>query len=320
MVAAGASLRPTLGEVEAARARLRGVATRTPLLRLHGSETIWLKPEVLQPVGSYKMRGIYNGVAALDPAARAKGVSTVSSGNTAQALSFAARRFGVAARAIMPETAPLNKIRATAAYGGTPVLLPAEQAFAYLFDGGYREFEDAFIHPVANRDVLAGNGTLGLEIFDDLPDVRSVFVPVGGGGMACGLALALKALKPSVRVVGVQPSGCTSVIQGLRAGKPVVCDYSTFCDGVGVGFMFPEMHELLRDLIDEWVVVDEADVFPAIRHLALKNKLVAEGAGALATAAALQADPAIYGPSVAIVSGGSIDAEQLAKILLGEQP
>lgn len=308
------ALIPTLDEVHIARERLRGVAVRTPLLRLHGAETIWIKPEVLQPVGSFKMRGIYNAVAALSDEARAKGVSTVSSGNTAQALSWAARRFGVLARAIMPETAPEQKIRATEAYGGTPVLMPRDEAFRFLFDGGYHAFTDAFIHPVANRDVIAGHATLGLEIFEDLPTVDTVFVPVGGGGLISGTALALKWLKPNVRIVGVEPSGCTPVIAGLEAGKPVIVACDTFCDGVAVSFMMPEMFPLLRDLVDEMVTVEEDDVVAAIRHLALRNKIVAEGAGALAVAAALNAGPAA-GVAVAVVSGGSIDGATLARIL-----
>ncbi len=316
--AAISPLVPTLAEVYEARERLRGVAVRTPLLQLHGHERIWIKPEVLQPVGSFKMRGIYNAVAALAPDERAKGVSTVSSGNTAQALAWAARRFGVPARAIMPETAPEQKIRATESYGGTPVLMPRDEAFRYLFDGGYHEFTDAFIHPVANRNVVAGHGTLGLEIAEDLPDVERVFVPVGGGGLVSGIAVALKELCPDVRIIGVEPSGCVPVIAGLAAGKPVVVDYDTFCDGVAVSFMMPEMYPLLLDLVDEMVTVEEEQVFDAIRLLALKNKIVAEGAGALAVAAALVADGDAR--SVAVISGGSIDGLALARILSGERP
>jgi threonine dehydratase len=310
------SLIPTLDEVLAARERLRGVAVRTPLLQLHGSETIWIKPEVLQPVGSFKMRGIYNAVAILTPEERAKGVSTVSSGNTAQALSWAARRFGVPARAIMPDSAPLNKIRATEAYGGIPDLLPHAQAMGYLRAGGYREFTDAFIHPVANRAVIAGHGSIGLEIHEDMPDVSTVYVPIGGGGLISGISNVLKQLAPHVRIVGVQPSGCTPIVAGLAAGEPVEVPVNTLADGVAVGYMFPEMYPLLRDLVDEVVVVPEDSIAPAIRHLALRNKLVAEAAGALAVAAALQA--AQPGKAIAIVSGGSIDPEQLATILTSE--
>lgn len=308
------SLRPTMGEVVAARERLQGVAIRTPLLQLWGSESIWIKPEALQPVGSFKMRGIYNAVAALTDEQRSRGVSTVSSGNTAQALAWAARKFGVPARAIMPTTTPENKLRATEAYGGTPDLRPFDEAFGYLRNGGYRDFPDAFIHPVANRDVVAGHGSIGLEIHEDMPDVETVFVPIGGGGLISGISNALKALAPSVRIVGVQPAGCTPVIAGLAAGASVDVDVDTICDGVAVGFMFPEMHPLLRDLVDDIVTVTDDEVRSAIRHLALRNKIVAEGAGGLAVAAALQAGPS-SGKTIAIVSGGSIDPGKLAEII-----
>jgi threonine dehydratase len=310
------TLIPTMEEVQAARERLRGVAVRTPLLQLHGSETVWIKPEVLQPVGSFKMRGIYNAVAALDPDIRAKGVSTVSSGNTAQALSWAARRFGVPARAIMPDSAPLNKIRATEAYGGTPELMPHAEAMGYLRAGGYLEFTDAFIHPVANRDVVAGHGSIGLEIYEDMPDVETVYVPIGGGGLISGIGNVLKHLKPGVRIVGVQPSGCTPIVAGLAAGEPVEVPVNTCADGVAVGYMFPEMYPLLRDLVDDVVVVEEEHIPAAVRHLALRNKIVAEAAGALAVAAAMRAEGHVK--AIAIVSGGSIDAARLAEIITSE--
>jgi len=306
-------LQPTLDEIYAARQRLHGIAIRTPLLQLHGSESIWVKPENLQPVGSFKMRGIYNAVASLSPAERALGVSTVSSGNTAQGLAWAARHFGIPARAIMPLTTAANKIAATEAYGGTPDLMSGDQAFGYLRAGGYHDFPDTFIHPVANRDVIAGHGTIGLEIDEDMPDVDTVYVPIGGGGLIAGISNALKALRPSVRIVGVQPAGCTPVIAGLAAGKPVDVTVDTICDGVAVSFMFPEMHPLLESLVDDIVTVTDDDVRRMVRHLALKNKLVAEGAGALAAAAAVAAGNERR--SIAIISGGSIDADRLAEIV-----
>jgi threonine dehydratase len=208
-------------------------------------------------------------------------------------------------------------LRATEAYGGTPDLMPAHDAFGYLRNGGYHAFHDAFIHPVANRDVVAGHGTIGLEIHEYLPDVETVFVPIGGGGLISGIANALKELRPEARVVGVQPTGCTPVIAGLAAGKPVDVHVNTFCDGVAVGFMFPEMYPLLRDLVDDIVTVTDEAVYNAIRHLALKNKVIAEGAGALAVAAALEAAPAT-GRTIAVISGGSIDPEKLAAILTGD--
>ncbi|CAN5293544.1 threonine/serine dehydratase [soil metagenome] len=319
MVVASA-LCPTMEEVYEGRERLKDIAVRTPLLQLHGSDDIWIKPEVLQPVGSFKMRGIYNAVAALHPDERAKGVSTVSSGNTAQALSWSARKFGVTARAIMPHTAPQNKIDATIAYGGVPDLRDPEEAFQSLLDGSYHNEPDAFIHPVANRDVLAGHGSIGLEIHEDLPDVQTVYVPVGGGGLSCGIANAIKNLSPGVRVIGVQPAECTPVIQGVKAGEPVMVKCVTFCDGVAVSFMFPEMYPLMRDLLDDIITVEEEDVFEALRLLAMKNKIVAEGAGGLSVAAALKAKPGERGKTVAIISGGSIDPDKLARILVGDTP
>jgi threonine dehydratase len=306
-------LQPTMDEVMTARERLRGIAIRTPLLQLHGSDSVWIKPECLQPVGSFKMRGIYNAVAALPEDQRALGVSTVSSGNTAQALAWSARRFGVPARAVMPLTTAANKVAATEAYGGSPDLMPGGQAFGYLREGGYQDFPDTFIHPVANRDVLAGHGTIGLEIDEDMPDVDEVYVPIGGGGLVSGISNVLKTLHSSVRIIGVQPSGCTPVIAGLAAGEPVDVPVDTICDGVAVSFMFPEMYPLLRDLVDDIVTVSDDDVRHAIRQLALKNKIVAEGAGALAVAAAMKCDESTR--KIAIISGGSIDANKLAAIL-----
>ena len=308
-------LRPTMDQVLTARDRLRGIAIRTPLLQLHGSQSIWIKPECLQPVGSFKMRGIYNAVAALTPDDRARGVSTVSSGNTAQALAWSARRFGISARAVMPMTTAANKIVATEAYGGIPDLMPGEQAFGYLRAGAYHDFPDTFIHPVANRDVIAGHGSIALEIDDDMPDADAVYVQIGGGGLISGIANVLKTLRPAIRIIGVQPSGCTPVIAGLAAGVPVDVSVDTICDGVAVSFMFPEMYPLLRDLVDDIVTVCDDDVRHAIRFLALKNKIVAEGAGALAVAAALNSDSSDR--KIAVVSGGSIDADRLAQIVMG---
>jgi threonine dehydratase len=306
-------LQPTLDEVYAARQRLHGIAIRTPLLQLHGSDSIWVKPESLQPVGSFKMRGIYNAVASLTDEDRARGVSTVSSGNTAQGLAWAARKFGIPARAVMPLTTAANKIAATEAYGGTPDLMPGEQAFGYLRAGGYQDFPDTFIHPVANRDVIAGHGTIGLEIDEDMPEVEIVYVPIGGGGLISGIANVLKQIRPSIRIIGVQPSGCQPVIAGLAAGKPVDVAVDTICDGVAVSFMFPEMFPLLDTLVDDIVTVDDDEVRRMIRHLALRNKLVAEGAGALAAAAAIRESNGRR--AIAIISGGSIDAERLAEIV-----
>jgi threonine dehydratase len=305
--------RPTMESVHAARERLRGVAVHTPLLRLHEVDGIWLKPETLQPTGSFKVRGIYNAVAALSDAERAKGVSIVSSGNAAQALAWSARRFGIPARAIMPRNAPQAKVQSFIALGGKPELREPERAFDMLLDRSYMAEPDTFIHPTANPDVVAGFGAIALEILEDLPDVEEVWVPVGGGGLISGIANVLRELAPHVRVVGVQPATCTPIIQGVEAGEPVITACETFCDGVAGTFMDPDTWPLLRDLRPDWATTSEEAVLATIRRLALGNKLV-EGSGALSVAAALsESKPRTR---VCILSGGSIDPDKLAGILM----
>jgi threonine dehydratase len=305
--------RPAMDEVYAAHERLRGVAVRTPLLQLRDSETIWLKPEVLQPTGSFKVRGIWNALAMMPLEERAQGVSIVSSGNAAQALAWSAQRLGVQARAIMPANAPRTKVESFRALGGAVELRDPATVWDMLLDRSYRDEPDAFIHPTATRAVVAGYGSMALEILEDLPDLRSVYVPLGGGGLFAGIANVFATLAPAVRVVGVQPAGCTPIIQGVQAGQPVVTTCETFCDGCAGTFMDPDTWPLLRELLRHWLTVEEEAVFATIRRLAEGNKFVAEGSGALAVAAALE--DAANGPAVAIVSGGSIDPDRLARIL-----
>ena len=308
--------RPSMDEVYAARERLRGIAVRTPLLPLHGSETIWLKPEVLQPTRSFKLRGIYNAVAAIGDEARAGGVSIASSGNAAQALAWSARRFGVPARAIVPANAPRMKIDSFVALGGSVELRDPATIWDIFLDRAFMAEPDAFIHPTADRNVVAGYGAIALEILEDMPDVEAIYVPVGGGGLVAGIANVIAALAPHVRVIGVQPAACTPIIQGVAAGGPVVTTCETFCDGVAGTFMDADTWPLLRDLPLEWATAEEHEIEDALRHLALRNKLIAEGSGALPVAAALRHSDATK--SVALVSGGSIDAEKLARIIIAE--
>lgn len=310
--------RPTLEDVHSAAERLRGVAVRTPVVPLHsydGTSNILLKLECLQPIGSFKLRGIFNAVAALTPEQRAAGISTTSSGNTAQALAWSGRHFGVESRSLMPEYAPVSKIEAMRAYGGTPVLVSREHLFTYMSDHGWDAEPYAFIHPWIDPVVMAGNGTIGLEILDDVPDVETIFVPVGGGGLSSGLGTTVKALRPDVRIVAVEPDGCCALSQSLEAGQPMSVSCDTICDGVAVPFVVPEVFEILRDVIDDVVLVSDDDVKKTIKRLALRNKLVIEGAGALATSAALKTPSAQRGKSVCIVSGGSIDADFFASIV-----
>jgi threonine dehydratase len=310
--------RPGRAELEAAAARIRDVVVHTPLVPLDApleAREILLKPEVLQPTGSFKVRGVYHAVLRLGDEARARGLSTVSAGNTAKALAWCARRFGVAARSLMPAGAPRTKIDAVRALGATPVLVPTAEVFRYLRERGWESEPHVFVDPWTDRDVILGHGSLGLEILSDRPDVDTVYVPVGGGGLLAGVASALKAVRPAVRVVAVEPAGCPSFHAALRAGAPVTVACDTLCDGVAVPYVTAEMFPLLSELADEVVLVSEDEVRAAIRLLARANHLVAEGAGALATAAALKTPPAERGRAVCLVTGGSIDLPKLAAIL-----
>lgn len=310
--------RPTREEFEAAAESLRGVVRHTQLVPLHthsGEADILLKPEIHQTVGNFKIRGVFHAVSALDEAARARGISTVSAGNTAKALAWTGRHFGVEARSLMPESAPRTKIDAVRAYGGTPVLVPTAEVFRFLKEHGWEDEPYAFIHPWTNRDVMLGHGSMALEILEECPDVETVFIPVGGGGLIGGVGSALKALAPAVRVVAVEPAGCPALHASLAAGRPTSVDCDTICDGVAVPYITDEMYPLLAELADDVVLVTEAEVRATIMRLAIGNHIVAEGAGALATAAALSVEPKKRGLSVALVTGGSIDADKLAAIL-----
>ncbi len=311
-------VRAPLETIRAAAERIRDVALHTPLVPLHSHDDrrdLLLKPEVLQPVASFKIRGVFNAVASLAATERQRGVSTVSAGNTAQALAWSARHFGVAARSLMPETAPRSKIEAVRAYGGEPILVPVEELFRYLREHAWEEEPHAFIHPWTNPAVMTGHGSIGLEIVADCPDVETVFVPVGGGGLIAGVGCALKALRPAIRVVGVEPEGCAALHASFEMDRPTSVDCHTMCDGVAVPYITDEMFPLLREVVDEVVRVSEDAVESAIRRLALRNKIVVEGSGALPLAAALARPEGTRGKSVCVLTGGNLDAEKLVAIL-----
>ncbi len=310
--------RPVLNEIRAAAERIKEVVVNAPLAPLHSFEdrsTILLKPEILQAVGSFKIRGVFNAVASMSQETCRSGLSTVSAGNTAQALAWTGRHFGVPARSIMPDTAPASKIEAVRAYGGEPVLVPTDEVFRYLREHAWENEPYAFIHPWINRDLIIGHGTMGLEVIAACPDVDTVFVPVGGGGLIAGIGSAVKALKPSIRIIAVEPQGCPSLHASLEAGRPVSVECDTICDGVAVPYITEEMFPLLRDLVDDAVLVSEDAVKEAMRRLATANKMIAEPSGALALAAALAIPDEKRGLSVCILTGGSIDPLKLAAIL-----
>ena len=312
---------PTVEEFEAAAERLRGVAIRTPLVPLHSyieSRAIWLKPETLQPIGSFKIRGVYNWAALLTPQDRARGLSTTSAGNTAQAVGFAARRFGVPARSLVPEWLPENKAASIERYGVDLVRVPFDDLLDYMFEEGWRAEPYSYLNPWGQPQLLAGHGTASLEILEDMDDVDSVFVPVGGGGLIGGVGSAIKAIRPSVRVIAVQAAANPAFQAALDAGKSVWIDWKdTICEGASVPIIVDEVLPLLRSVVDDVVLVSEDEVREAVRFLALRNKIVAEGAGAAAVAAALKTPESVRGKSVCIVSGGSIDSGLLAEILGG---
>ena len=310
--------KPSLAEIREARERGRSVVRHTPLVPLHeqfDADDIFLKLESFQPANSFKVRGVFNAVAVLDEETRRRGLSTVSAGNTAQALAWTARWFGVPARSLMPDSAPQTKIDAVRALGGEPVLVPVAEVFRFLKERGWEEEPYAFIHPWINRDVMTGHGSLGLEILEDLAEVDSVFIPVGGGGLFTGVGTAIKAVNPSVRLIAVEPEGCPTFHHSLEAGKPVEVECQTMCDGVAVPYMTEVMFPLLRELADDARLVSERDVNTTVKELALHSKLVVEGSGALSVAAAVAIPASERGKSVCLITGGNIDTDKLAQLL-----
>jgi len=312
------SYRPTLQGFREASERLKGVALRTPLipLRRYSEEDtgILLKPEVLQPVGSYKIRGVYNWVAKLRPEERRRGIATLSAGNMAQAVGYVANLFKVPARVGILDTAPKSKVEATKRYGAEIDIVPMKDTFAYA-DNPPHSY--CFIHPMTEYHLMDGYGTIGLEIVEDAPDVNTIFAPVGQGLLSAGVSLGVKALKPHVRVIGVQAENSPHFYVSLKRGEPTPFEFKpTMADGIADPFtVSQEAFELIKETLDEVVLVPEKETERAVRLLALENKLVTEGAGAISLAAALAMPKRERGKSVCVLSGGSIDAEKLAHIL-----
>lgn len=312
---------PSLDAVRKAYERLRGVAKRTPLTPFGRKDSrILLKSEVGQPSGSFKIRGVYNWAAGLSPEEVGRGFSTFSAGNTALALAHCAQVFGTTCRSLLPDYAPENKVGALRERGVETVLVPFEEMADYIFRAGWRDESYAFLHPWAEPAMIAGHATIGLEIVEDLPDVETVYVPVGGGALACGVGCAVGRLNPGTRIVGVQTESYPALAQSFREGRPVWIDpQPTICDGVAVPFITDQLYPLLRQTVDSVAVVSEAQVRAAIRVLAQECAVVSEGAGALALAAALATPLEDRGPSVCLVTGGNIPA-QLLDELLGADP
>ena len=276
---------------------------------------VWLKLEVLQPVGSFKIRGAASVMAQMAPGELARGVVTASAGNMAQGVAWNARRLGLTCTVVAPDHAPEAKIRAVERLGARVLKVPFDEWWQAFVDRGHPGLDGAFVHAFDDERVMAGNGTIGLELIEDLPEIDAVLVPWGGGGLACGIASAVKALRPSCRVLAVEVATGAPLSASLAAGHVVTVDYRpSFVDGIGSKTVFPSMLERARALLDGSVVVSLDDVAAAVRRLALSTHVIAEGAGAAALAAALSGR-AGGGRVACIVSGGSIGAETLAEIL-----
>jgi threonine dehydratase len=309
-----------LAEIEAARDRIRGAAVRTPLVRLpvEGAPAdIHLKLENLQPIGSFKIRGATNAVLLAPPGERARGLVTASAGNMAQGVAWAARTLGVPATIAVPEHAPEAKLAAIARLGGRVLKLPYDDWWNVIVTSHVPGAEGLFVHPVQDPGVMAGNGTIGLEILADLPGPDAVVIPYGGGGLTVGIASAIKALRPETKIFTAEPETGAALAAAMAAGHPVDVDYSTsFVDGSGSRRVLDSMWPLVSPLVDGALAVSIAEVAAAVRLLAERTRVIAEGAGALALAAALSGR-AGSGTVVCIVSGGNINLGKLAEILTG---
>ena len=312
-----------LAEIEAARERIGDVAIRTPLIRLQAPESpaeIWLKLECLQPIGSFKIRGAANAIRTAPPGAIAGGVLTTSAGNMAQGVAWIAREEGVPATIVAPEHAPQTKLDAIERLGGSVIKVPFERWWQAMEEGSYPGVDGYFVHPVMDDAVMAGNGTIGLELMEDLEEIDTVLVPWGGGGLTTGIASALAQLSPSTKVFACEPETGAPLAASLAAGESVPVAYTpSFVDGAGGKSLLPPMWERAQPLLAGAHTVSLDEAAGAVRLLAERARVIAEGAGALSVAAAMSGR-AGTGRIVCIVSGGNIDASRLGAILAGETP
>ncbi len=314
---------PSLQDVESARRRIAPFVYRTPLVRLNaGSDQneIYLKLENLQPIGSFKIRGAGNAMELAGPAGLQHGVFTASAGNMGQGVAWNAQRLRVPCTVVVPDHAPDAKISALNRLNAGVIKVPFEEWWKTMVSHQYPGLDGFFIHPVSDEAVMAGNGTIALEVLEDLPDVGAVLVPYGGGGLSCGIASVIRALKPDVKVIGCEVDTATPLAASLSAGAPCEVQHTpSFVDGIGGKSLLQEMWPLVSRLIDGAIVVSLKQIAEAIRLLVERNRIVAEGAGAASVAAALSRSSG-PGKTVCIVSGGNLDPAKLAAILRNELP
>ena len=309
--------------IEEARERIKGAVLRTPLVRLNVDEApaeIFLKLENLQPTGSFKVRGASNAIALAGPEAKKRGVYTCSAGNMAQALAWQARQNRIPCTVIVPDNAPETKLEAIRRFGAKIIQASFDDVWKVVVTHNYPPLEGSvFIHPFADIRMMAGNGTAGLEVLEDLPDVESVVIPFGGGGLSVGIASAIRAKRPQTRVYAVEPETAAPLSASFAVGSAQEIErVPSFVDGIGGKSVLPEMWERARTLLVP-LVVSLSEIAAAIKLLIERNRIVAEGAGAASVAAAMTGK-AGSGKIVCIVSGGNIDSSKLGKILAGSVP
>src|SRR6478672_5060505 len=304
----------SIDDIEQARERISGTVLRTPLVRF--DERIWLKLENLQPTNAYKIRGGANAVAALSDEARAKGVWTISAGNAGQGVAYAARQYGVPCTIVAIETAPQTKLDRMRALGATIVPVSYDRAWVAAETHEFPGIDATFVHPFDNHDFIAGHGTMGLEILEDCPDVRTVICAIGGGGLITGVGSAVKAKKPDSKVLGAEPETAAPYALSLREGRPEKFDdwKASFVDGAGGQSVTERMWQRMQPIVDGAITVTLDQTREAMRLIAEKSRTIAEGAGALALAAALGGQ-SLEAPVVCIVSGGNIDLKKFAELI-----
>lgn len=315
------SITPSM--VEEAQTRITNIAIRTPLVRLNVDgmpAEIYLKLENLQPIGSFKIRGAANAIQLADREQLAAGVWTASAGNMAQGVAWCARQFGLKCTVVAPDTAPVAKLEAISRLGAETVTVPFNDWLEVFRSRRFDGLGGLFIHAFSDPAVMAGNGTIALEILEDLPDVDAVITPYGGGGLSCGVAAAFRHLRPDTKCFAAEVDSAAPLSASFAAGQMTgVTHIASFVDGIGAPFLFPEMWQLAQQLLDGALVSSIDEIAAAVRVLADRNQLIAEGAGAASLAAAMSGQ-AGAGKVVCVISGGNIDLDKLATILNGEVP
>jgi threonine dehydratase len=308
-----------LSEIREARTRIAKTIVRTPLIRLELGRDfpdIRLKLENLQPINAYKLRGAANAVAMLPESKRDRGVWTISAGNAGQGVAYAAKQAGVPCSVVVIETAPQSKLERMRALGAKLIPVSYDVAWKALEDRSYPGAEGTFIHPFDDHNFIAGHATMGLEILEDAPETAAVIASIGGGGLITGVASAIKALKPEVKVFGVEPETAAPAALSFEKGSPQVFENwrASFVDGAGGQSMFPRMWERMKPVVDGFSIVSLNETKRAMRLMAEKARVISEGAGALPLAAALTGK-AGAGPIIAIVSGGNVDLSKFCELI-----